>query len=99
MLANFSAGKHCSQLLNGSYFSCQVKGLQPSTEYELSVCGVTVEPGIAAVLKTKTSLFAPDIGSQLNLGTDPTTNTTVRIIIPAADRFLTKNRCVVMLQK
>ena len=66
--------------------------MQPSTEYEVSVHGVTVEPGKAAVLKTKTSLIAPDIGLQLNLGNGPTTNTTVRIIIPAADRSLTKNR-------
>jgi hypothetical protein len=66
--------------------------LQPSTEYEVSVHGVTVEPGKAAVLKMKTSLLAPDIGSQLNLGKDPTTNTTIRIIIPAADHFLTKDR-------
>jgi len=66
--------------------------LQPSTEYEVSVRGVTVEPGKAAVLKTKTSLSAPAIGSQLNLGKDRTTNTTVPIIIPAADHFLTKNR-------
>jgi hypothetical protein len=66
--------------------------LQPSTEYEVSVRGETVEPGKAAVLKTKTSLSTPDIGSQLNLGKGPTTNTTLRIIIPAADRFLTKNR-------
>jgi hypothetical protein len=69
-----------------------VKGLQPSTEYEVSVRGVTVEPGKAAVLRAKTSLSAPDIGSQLNLGKGNTTNTTVQIIIPAADRFLTKNR-------
>jgi len=69
-----------------------VKGLQPSTEYEVSVRGVTVEPGKAAVLKTNTSLSVPDIGSQLNLGKGTTTNTTVHIIIPAADRFLTKNR-------
>jgi hypothetical protein len=69
-----------------------LKDLQPSTEYEVSVRGVTVEPGEAAVLKTKTSLIAPDIGSQLNFGTDHTTSTTVQIIIPAADRFLTKNR-------
>jgi len=65
----------------------------------VSVRGVTVEPGKAAVLKMNTSLIAPDIGSQLNLGKDPTTNTTIRIIIPAADNFLTKNRWVVMLQK
>jgi len=69
-----------------------VKDLHPSTEYEMSVCGVTVERGKAAVLRTKTSLIAPDIGSQLNLCKGPTTNTTVRVIIPAADRFLTKNR-------
>lgn len=69
-----------------------MKDLQPSTEYEVSVRGVTVEPGKAAVLKTKTSLIAPDIGSQLNLGEGPTTSTTVRIIIPAAGRFLTKKR-------
>ena len=73
-------------------FFCQVKDLQPSTEYEVSVCGVTVERGKAAVLKTKTSLTAPDIGSQLNLGKGPTTNTTVQIIVPAADHFLTTNR-------
>ena len=69
-----------------------MKDLQPSTEYEVSVLGVTVAPGKAAVLRTKTSLIAPDIGSQLKLGMDPITNTTVRIIIPAADHFLTKNR-------
>ena len=69
-----------------------MKGLQPSTEYEVFVRGVTVEPGEAAVLRTKTSLIAPDIGSQLNLSKDPTTNTTVQIIIPAADHFLTKDR-------
>jgi hypothetical protein len=66
--------------------------LQPSTEYEVSVRGVTVEPGEAAVLKTNTLSIPPDIGSQLNLGKSPTTNTTVQIIIPAADRFLTKDR-------
>ena len=66
--------------------------MQPSTEYEVSVHGVSFEPRKAAFLKTKTSLSAPDIGSQLNLGKGPTTNTTVQIVIPAADRFLTKNR-------
>jgi len=69
-----------------------LKDLQPSTEYEVSVRGVTVEPGKAAVLKMRTSLLAPDIGSQLNLSKDPTTNTTIQIIIPAADHFLTKDR-------
>ena len=69
-----------------------MKDLQPSTEYEVSVRGVTVEPGKAAVLEMKTSLIAPDIGSQLNLGKDPTTNTTIQIIIPAADHFLTEDR-------
>jgi hypothetical protein len=69
-----------------------LKDLQPSTEYEVSVCGVTVEPGKAAVLKVKTSLITPDIGSHLNLGKGPVTSTTVQIIIPAADHFLTKNR-------
>jgi len=69
-----------------------LKDLQPSTEYEVSVRGVTVEPGTAAVLKMRTSLLAPDIGSQLNLSKDPTTNTTIQIIIPAADHFLTKDR-------
>jgi hypothetical protein len=69
-----------------------VNDLQPSTEYEVSVRGITVEPGAAAVLNLTTPLIAPDIGSQLNLGKGPTTNTTVRIVIPAADRFLTKNR-------
>jgi len=69
-----------------------VKDLQPSTLYEVSVRGVTVAPGKAAVLDLTTPLIAPDIGSQLKLGKDPTTNTTVRIVIPAADRFLTKNR-------
>ena len=69
-----------------------MKDLQPSTEYEVSVNGVTVESGKAAVLKTKTFLSAPDTGSLLNLGKGSTTSTTVQIIIPAADRFLTKNR-------
>jgi hypothetical protein len=69
-----------------------VKDLLPSTEYEVSVRGVTVEPGEAAVLKTEMSLIAPDIGSELKLGNGPITNTTVPIIIPAADRFLTNNR-------
>ena len=69
-----------------------MKDLQPSTEYEVSVRGVTVEPGKAAVLEMKTSLIAPDIGSKLNLSKDPTTNTTIQIIIPAADHFLTKDR-------
>jgi hypothetical protein len=69
-----------------------VKDLQPSTEYEVSVCGVTVERGIAAVLNLTTPLIAPNIGSWLNLSKGSTTNTTVQIIIPAADRFLTKNR-------
>jgi hypothetical protein len=73
-------------------FICQVKDLQPSTTYEVSVHGVTVEPGEAAVLRTTTSLIKPDIGSELKLSNDPTTNTTVRIIIPAADHFLTNNR-------
>jgi len=63
-----------------------LKGLQPSTEYEVSVHGG------AAVLRAKTALSAPDIGSQLNLCKGPTTSTTVRIIIPAAGHFLTKNR-------
>ena len=66
--------------------------MQPSTEYEVSVHGVTVEPGKAAVLNLTTLLIEPDIGSQLNLGNGSTTNTTVRIIIPAADYSLTKNR-------
>ena len=69
-----------------------MKDLQPSTEYEVSVRGVTVEPGKAAILKTKTSLIAPAIGSQLNLGMVPTNTTTIPIIIPAGDQFLTKNR-------
>jgi hypothetical protein len=69
-----------------------VKDLQPSTEYEVSVHGITVEPGAAAVLNFTTPLLAPNIGSQLNLGKGPFTNTTIQIIIPAADRFLTKKR-------
>jgi hypothetical protein len=75
-----------------SIFYRQVKDLLPSTVYEVSVRGVTVEPGEAAVLIITTRLSAPNIGSQLNLGKGPKTNTTVRIIIPAADRFLTNNR-------
>jgi hypothetical protein len=66
--------------------------LQPSTEYEVSVRGITVELGKAAILNLTTSLTAPNIGSWLNLGKDPTTNTTIQIIIPAADHFLTKER-------
>jgi hypothetical protein len=66
--------------------------MQPSTEYEVAVRSVTVEPGKAAVLKMRTFLIAPDVGSHLNLSKDPITNTTIRIIIPAADHFLTKNR-------
>jgi hypothetical protein len=67
-----------------------VKGLQPSSEYKVSVHGITVKPGAAAVLKSKTSLIVPDIGSHLILS--HATNTTVQIIIPAADRFLTNER-------
>jgi protein tyrosine phosphatase len=74
-------------------YSYELKDLQPSTEYEVSVRGVTVEPGKAAILKTKTSLIAPAIGSQLNLGMVPTNTTTIPIIIPAGDQFLTKNSC------
>ena len=66
--------------------------MQPSTEYKVSVCGVTVERGIAAVLNLTTPLIAPNIGSRLNLSKGFTTNSTVQIIIPAADHFLTKNR-------
>jgi len=69
-----------------------LQDLQPSTEYKVSVHGVTVERGKAASLNFTTPLIAPDIGSQLQLGKGPTTKTTVQIIIPAADRFLTKNR-------
>lgn len=69
-----------------------MKDLQPSTEYEVSVHGITVEPGAAAVQKFTTLLLAPNIGSQLNLGKGPITNTTVQIVIPAADHFLTKKR-------
>ena len=69
-----------------------MKDLQPSTEYEVSVHGITVEPGAAAVQKFTTTLLAPNIGSQLNLGKGAITNTAVQIIIPAADRFLTKKR-------
>jgi hypothetical protein len=69
-----------------------VEDLQPSTVYEVSVRGITVEPGAAAVQNFTTPLLAPDIGSQLNLGKGPTTTTTVNIVIPAADRFLTEER-------
>ncbi|GFG28415.1 hypothetical protein Cfor_12634 [Coptotermes formosanus] len=71
-------------------YSYVVEDLQPSTVYEVSVRGITVEPGAAAVQNFTTPLLAPDIGSQLNLGKGPTTTTTVNIIIPAADRFLTE---------
>jgi hypothetical protein len=66
--------------------------LQPSTGYEVSVRGITVEPGKAAVTNLTTPLIAPNIGSWLNLGKGPTTSTTVQITIPAADHFLTKER-------
>jgi hypothetical protein len=67
--------------------------LWPSSEYEVSVRGKTVELGEAAVLKSvKTSLNVPDVDSQLKLVKDHTTSTTLQVIIPAADPFLTVNR-------
>ncbi|KDR17951.1 hypothetical protein L798_08169 [Zootermopsis nevadensis] len=72
-------------------YSYEVKDLQPSSEYEVSVRGMTVEPGEPAVIKSvKTSLVLPDIGSQLKLVEDYTANTTLQVIIPPADPFLTK---------
>ncbi|XP_021922810.1 uncharacterized protein LOC110831285 [Zootermopsis nevadensis] len=73
-------------------YSYEVKDLQPSSEYEVSVHGITVELSEAAVLKSvKTSLIVPDIGSELNLLEDCTSHTTLQVIIPAGDPFLTVN--------
>lgn len=70
-----------------------MKDLQPSSEYEVSVHGITVELSEAAVLKSvKTSLIVPDIGSELNLLEDCTSHTTLQVIIPAGDPFLTVKR-------
>ncbi|KDQ96750.1 hypothetical protein L798_05920 [Zootermopsis nevadensis] len=73
-------------------YSYEVKDLQPSSEYEVSVRGMTVEPGEPAVIKSvKTSLVLPDIGSKFKLVEDYTASTTLQVVIPRADRFLTKN--------
>jgi hypothetical protein len=37
-------------------------------------------------------LIVPDVGSELKLVEDHTASTTLQVIIPAADPFLTKNR-------
>lgn len=77
-----------------------MESLQPSSEYEVSVRGITVMPGKAAVLESvKTSLIAPDIGPYLHLVQNFTTSTTLQVFIPAADPFLTMNRQVVILWK
>jgi hypothetical protein len=69
-----------------------VERLWPSSQYEVSVHGVTVEPGGAAVLFVNTSSVVPDVGSQLKLVHNLITNTTLQVIIPAADPFLTVSR-------
>jgi hypothetical protein len=75
------------------YLHLQLKGLQPSSEYEVSVRGKTVELGSAAVLKSvRTPLVAPDVGSHLNLVQGHTASTTLQVLIPAAGPFLTRNR-------
>jgi hypothetical protein len=66
-----------------------VEHLWPSSHYEVSVHGVTVEPGRAAVLSVNTSSVVPDLGSELKLVHNLITNTTLQIVIPAADPFLT----------
>jgi hypothetical protein len=69
-----------------------VDGLWSSSQYEVSVRGVTVQPGKAAVLSVNTSAIAPDVGSQLNLVENLITPTTLQVIIPAADAVLTVSR-------
>ncbi|KDR17955.1 Cytokine receptor [Zootermopsis nevadensis] len=73
-------------------YSYEVKDLEPSSEYNVSVRGMTVEPGEPAVLNSvKTSLIVPDIGSQLKLVDDYIASTILQVIIPPADSFLAKN--------
>lgn len=66
--------------------------LWPSSQYEVSVRGVTLEPGITAVLTVNTSSVVPNVGSQLKLVYNLITNTTLQVVIPSADRFLTASR-------
>jgi hypothetical protein len=58
----------------------------------VSVHGVTVEDGVAAVLSVNTSSVAPDVGSELKLVPNLITNTTFQVVIPAAGPFLTISR-------
>jgi hypothetical protein len=69
-----------------------VEHLWPSSQYVISVQGVTVESGKAAVLTVDTLASVPNIGSQLKLVQNMITTTTLEVIIPAADPFLTINR-------
>lgn len=69
-----------------------MEGLWPSSHYDVSVHGITVEPGRAAVLSVNTSSVVPDLGSKLKLMHNLITNTTLQVIIPAADPFLTVSR-------
>ncbi|XP_023724351.1 receptor-type tyrosine-protein phosphatase epsilon isoform X3 [Cryptotermes secundus] len=70
-------------------YSYKVEHLWPSSQYEVSVRGVTLEPGITAVLTVNTSSVVPNVGSQLKLVHNLITNTTLQVVIPSADRFLT----------
>jgi hypothetical protein len=69
-----------------------VERLWPSSQYEVSVHGVTVEPGRAAVLSVNTSSVIPDVGSQLKLVRNLITNNTLQVVIPSADPYLTISR-------
>jgi hypothetical protein len=69
-----------------------VEHLWPSSQYEVSVQGVTVESGRAAILSVNTSPTLPDVGSQLKLVQNRISHTTLQVIIPPADKFLTVNR-------
>jgi hypothetical protein len=69
-----------------------LKGLQPSSEYEVAVHGRTVEHVEVAVLESvRTPVAVPNVGSHLNMVQGHTASTTLQVIIPAEGPFLTVN--------
>ncbi|PSN51494.1 hypothetical protein C0J52_00733 [Blattella germanica] len=72
------------------FYSMKVCDLQPASEYKIVIYGVTQSPGETDTVFGRTLLPVPDVGSQLEYDPESITNTTFKILVPAADDFVTK---------